>query len=115
MSTVPSFKDIAWEGGPRSTARLADWEAAVGRPIGELDVTTPELITIKPLYSSADLEGLEHLDGMPGFPPFVRGPYLTMYPGRPPPTPVIGAVTPYVTVSPCAASLPMTATAAVSR
>jgi methylmalonyl-CoA mutase len=83
MSTVPNFKDIAWEGGPRSSTRLADWQAAIGRPLEELSATTPELITVKPLYSSADLGGLEHLHYMPGLPPFVRGPYLTMYPGRP--------------------------------
>jgi methylmalonyl-CoA mutase len=83
MSTVPNFKDIAWEGGPRSMARLADWQAAAGGRLEGLGGPTPELITINPLYSSADLQGLEHLHTMPGFPPFVRGPYHTMYPGRP--------------------------------
>ena len=38
---------------------------------------------MKPLYTAADLEGLEHLDSMPGFPPFLRGPRATMYAGRP--------------------------------
>ena len=44
---------------------------------------TPEGIEVKPLYTAADLEGLEHLDSMPGFPPFVRGPRARMYAGRP--------------------------------
>ena len=44
---------------------------------------TPEGIAIKPLYTEADLEGLEHLGGLPGVAPFVRGPYATMYAGRP--------------------------------
>jgi len=83
MNTIPNFKEIAWEGGPRSTGHLVDWQSAVGRPIEELVHPTPELISIKPLYSSADLDGLEHLYSMPGLPPFVRGPYLTMYAGRP--------------------------------
>jgi methylmalonyl-CoA mutase len=83
MSTVPNFKDVAWEGGPRSSARLTDWQAAVGKPLEELSAPTPELITVKPLYSSADLAGLEHLHYVPGIPPFLRGPYLSMYPGRP--------------------------------
>ena len=40
-------------------------------------------IQIKTLYTKDDLEGLEHLNTMPGFPPFVRGPKATMYSGRP--------------------------------
>jgi methylmalonyl-CoA mutase len=46
-------------------------------------VTTPEDITLAPLYDSDDLDGLEHLTSLPGFAPFVRGPYPTMYAGRP--------------------------------
>ncbi len=42
-----------------------------------------EGIQIKALYTKDDLEGLEHLNTMPGFPPFVRGPKATMYSGRP--------------------------------
>ena len=80
---IPNFKEVAWEGGPRATAHLADWVNAAGRPPEEQERVTPELIAIKPLYSSTDLNGLEHLHGMPGFAPFVRGPYLTMYAGRP--------------------------------
>ena len=80
---IPNFKEVAWDGGPRATAHLADWVNAAGRPPEELGRLTPELIAIKPLYSSTDLNGLEHLHGMPGFAPFVRGPYLTMYAGRP--------------------------------
>ena len=83
MNTIPNFKEVAWEGGPRATAHLADWVNAAGRPPEELERLTPELIAIKPLYSSTDLNGLEHLHGMPGFAPFVRGPYLTMYAERP--------------------------------
>jgi methylmalonyl-CoA mutase len=44
---------------------------------------TPEQIPVKPLYSATDLEGVEHLDTMPGMPPFLRGPYPTMYVLRP--------------------------------
>ena len=45
--------------------------------------TTPELIPVKPVYTKADLEGLEHLNFMSGLPPFLRGPYSAMYPLRP--------------------------------
>jgi methylmalonyl-CoA mutase len=44
---------------------------------------TPEGIEVAPGYGPGDLEGLDHLDGMPGFPPYLRGPYPTMYRGRP--------------------------------
>jgi methylmalonyl-CoA mutase len=44
---------------------------------------TPEGIAVKPLYSAADLEEIEDLNGLPGFAPFRRGPRATMYAGRP--------------------------------
>jgi len=44
---------------------------------------TPEGITVKPLYTAADLEGLEHVNTFPGLPPYLRGPRATMYTGRP--------------------------------
>jgi methylmalonyl-CoA mutase len=44
---------------------------------------TPEQIPVKPLYSACDLQGIESLDTMPGVPPFLRGPYPTMYVLRP--------------------------------
>jgi methylmalonyl-CoA mutase len=44
---------------------------------------TPEGIDVKPLYTKNDLAGIEHLDSLPGFAPFLRGPRATMYAGRP--------------------------------
>ena len=44
---------------------------------------TPEGIAVKPLYTAADLEGLEAVGSMPGFAPFLRGPRATMYAHRP--------------------------------
>ncbi len=71
---------------PKKT--LADWHALAtreskGRPPEELTWDTPEGIPVKPLYTSADLETLDHLDSLPGTAPFVRGPRATMYAGRP--------------------------------
>ena len=40
---------------------------------------TAEQIAVKPYYTAADLEGLEHLEYAAGLPPFLRGPYATMY------------------------------------
>ena len=44
---------------------------------------TAEGIAVKPLYTAADLEGLETVGGLPGFEPFVRGVRATMYANRP--------------------------------
>ncbi len=40
-------------------------------------------LELKPVYGPDDLTGLGHLGDMPGEAPFVRGPYSTMYRGRP--------------------------------
>jgi len=44
---------------------------------------TPEHISVKPAYASEDLADLEHLAYAAGIPPFLRGPYSTMYVTRP--------------------------------
>jgi len=44
---------------------------------------TPEGLPLKPVYTREDLEGVEHLGSLPGLPPFVRGPYSTMYVQQP--------------------------------
>jgi len=71
---------------PKKT--LADWEKAAAKelrdkPVASLDWMTPEGILVKPLYTAADLENLEAVGSLPGFPPFTRGPKATMYTGRP--------------------------------
>jgi methylmalonyl-CoA mutase len=71
---------------PKKT--LADWHELAtreskGRPPEELNWDTPEGIPVRPLYTSADTESLDHLDSLPGMAPFVRGPKATMYAGRP--------------------------------
>jgi methylmalonyl-CoA mutase len=68
-------------------ARLARSELK-GKPLDSLDWITPEGIRVKPLYTAADLEGIEHAgvtlrDLMPGFAPYLRGPRATMYANRP--------------------------------
>ena len=44
---------------------------------------TPEQIEVKALYTEADLNGLDFLDTVPGAPPYLRGPYPTMYVNQP--------------------------------
>jgi len=45
--------------------------------------STAEEITLKKEYSSSDLANLEHLNFVAGIPPFLRGPYSTMYVRKP--------------------------------
>ncbi len=44
---------------------------------------TPEGVPVKASYTALDVSGLEHLDYAAGIPPYLRGPYATMYTGRP--------------------------------
>ena len=67
---------------------LEDWEKLVreeikGAPSDSLAWETPEGLKVKALYTAADLEGLEQVASLPGFPPFLRGPRATLYANRP--------------------------------
>ena len=67
---------------------LDDWTKLAakdldGESVDSLTWTTPEGIPVKPLYTAADLEGLEAVDSLPGFAPFLRGVRATMYAGKP--------------------------------
>ena len=74
MVTFPPKDFDAWRA-------LAEKELD-GASVDDLTWQTPEGIEVKPIYSAADLEGIEWLGAPPGAPPFVRGPYATMYPNR---------------------------------
>ena len=54
-----------------------------GKPLDSLNWDTPEGIAVKPVYTADDLDGLDHMGGMPGINPYTRGPRATMYTGRP--------------------------------
>ena len=54
-----------------------------GKPLDGLTWNTLEGLNVKPVYTAADLEGLEHLETVPGEGPFLRGVKATMYAGRP--------------------------------
>ena len=45
--------------------------------------TTPEKIAIEPQYNRQDMKDLRHLGFAAGIPPYLRGPYSTMYAVRP--------------------------------
>ncbi|HVZ70635.1 MAG TPA: methylmalonyl-CoA mutase [Rhizomicrobium sp.] len=74
-----------WKHG---AADLESWAKAArkelrDRPLESLTWASPEGLAIKPLYTAADLEGLEATDTLPGQMPFMRGVRATMYAGRP--------------------------------
>ncbi len=58
-------------------------KSAPGGQVEALNWVTPEGITVKPLYTAEDLQGLPHTNTLPGFEPYVRGPQATMYAVRP--------------------------------
>jgi methylmalonyl-CoA mutase len=83
MSRLPDFSQIDFDAdaGDR-TSPLADWRGLAG---GRADQrwNTPEGIEVNPVYALEDLDPVTHLQTMPGIPPFLRGPYSTMYVRRP--------------------------------
>ena len=65
---------------------LEAWQRAAAKSApdaAQLNWTTPEGLSVRALYTAADLAGLPHADTLPGFAPFVRGPQATMYAVRP--------------------------------
>jgi len=73
VSAVPDFTGLDLQSAPPTGGA-----PEVGDPW-----LTPEKIPVKALYTEADLEGLDFLDTVPGAPPFLRGPYPTMYTSQP--------------------------------
>jgi methylmalonyl-CoA mutase len=71
---LPDFATIELDSirasAPRAASAPSTWD-------------TPEGIPHRSLYTAADLEGVSHLGSLPGFAPFVRGPYPTMYVRQP--------------------------------
>jgi methylmalonyl-CoA mutase len=70
------------------SSNLAAWEKAAAKSAPNGDVSalnwvTPEGISVKPLYTKCDTQGLPHADTLPGFEPYLRGPQATMYAVRP--------------------------------
>ena len=92
---IPSFADVSWQRAAEVPAtdpaaasdRIAAAASAHGYSPDQLDWLTPEGIVVKPLYTGADREAAVAagypLDSVPGEPPFIRGPYPTMYVNQP--------------------------------
>jgi methylmalonyl-CoA mutase len=86
MSRIPDFWSVDL-GSIEPEGDLAAWRASVeretGRRVEALASETPEGIELRPLHTAADHEGLDFLDTYPGLPPYLRGPYPTMYVTQP--------------------------------
>ncbi|MCK9249795.1 MAG: methylmalonyl-CoA mutase [Solirubrobacteraceae bacterium] len=80
--TTATLGDVESAAVDRATIDAAA-TAASGLPVEELRHEAPEGITLQPAYGSADVDGLDFLDTRPGFAPFLRGPYPTMYVNQP--------------------------------
>ncbi len=86
MSKNPDFTKVLFD-APKAEVSLSQWQADIekktGKKIDDLMSETMEQINVKPLYTKADYEGMEHLDFTAGIAPNLRGPYATMYVVRP--------------------------------
>ncbi|MBS2537198.1 methylmalonyl-CoA mutase [Catenulispora sp. NF23] len=95
---IPDFSEVELDAG--SAEAVADartgaagaagtdqwrdaWREQTGKDVEDALWETPEGITVKPLYTAEDLEGLDFLGTYPGIAPYLRGPYPTMYVNQP--------------------------------
>lgn len=76
----PQYKNIDIKSAGFAGSDATAWASAQGN---DSLWRTPEQILVKPVYTAADLEGMEHLEYASGLPPFLRGPYSGMYAMRP--------------------------------
>ncbi len=87
MSRKVDFSTIAFKQQPKQAASYEQWlanlKAETGKTPADLYERTMEQVEIKPLYTEGDYQGLTHLQSMAGVPPYLRGPYPTMYVVRP--------------------------------
>lgn len=83
---IPDFTKTELEFKSKSVSKK-EWEErlkkATGKTAEEFVWYTMEQIPVNPLYTEEDIKNFEHLSYMPGVPPFLRGPYSTMYVQRP--------------------------------
>jgi methylmalonyl-CoA mutase len=75
----PDFRNTDLRSAGKPSAGKDDNTDKYNGPVWE----NHERIPVKPFYTSRDLEGMEHLAYAAGIPPFLRGPYSTMYVTRP--------------------------------
>ena len=79
MSSNPNFKNI----DIKTILQQKSAESRIEKKESENRWITAEQIPVKPFYTKADIENMEHLGYAAGIPPYLRGPYSTMYVMRP--------------------------------
>ena len=72
----PDFSNISYKNSSKTTKEIKN-------PSTDEQWMTSEQISVKPIYDKSDLAGMEHLNYAAGIPPFLRGPYSTMYVMKP--------------------------------
>ncbi len=92
MALPVDFTTLPYESAPDAKANgngitYSEWrrqlESETGRPLDDQIWQTMEQIPVKPLYTAADTAELEHIGYTAGLPPYLRGPYATMYVTQP--------------------------------
>ena len=87
MKRFPDFTTLDFDATAFPSVSYGQWREAVeretGKPFDALIWQTIEQIPVQPLYTAADVQQAEHLGFTAGIPPFLRGPYATMYVSRP--------------------------------
>jgi len=86
MNNRPDFAKLELEARGQAVSREA-WEeafkASAGRKPESCEWVTNEQINVKALYARSEYSDFEHLGFTAGIPPYLRGPYATMYVTRP--------------------------------
>lgn len=82
----PNFKETKLDLTSQQISKT-EWKEKfkqeTGKSVEDFIWETMEKISVKPLYTPDDIKNLEHIDYLSGIPPFLRGPYSTMYVQRP--------------------------------
>ncbi|MCQ2272101.1 MAG: methylmalonyl-CoA mutase [Bacteroidales bacterium] len=76
----PDFSKVDFKKKPENKQSFEEWAKE-----NNIDTSwlTAEQIPVKPVYGKEDLAGMEHLNYAAGIPPYLRGPYSTMYVNKP--------------------------------
>ena len=82
----PNFKNVELKFN-KENKTYSEWKSEFEKSLGKSPedkvFETMEKIPVAPLYTKDDIKDFEHLEYMSGLPPFLRGPYSTMYVARP--------------------------------
>ena len=84
MTSIPKFEGIELGAAVPPADSAAQFDALLhASPMYSEGWQTPEHILVPPMYDERAYDGLDFLNTYPGIPPFLRGPYATMYVNQP--------------------------------